>query len=197
MRVRPCVLRRDASRGDSSDRETSMTLYILTRHSRPSAGLGRWSYAALVVRPLSHGWYPRPTLPPLTIYRPCYAERERGGRERENDKELSVSLSAYNRSEFTRGTRSIRLGQVVLHEKTRVCTATSTWTIVRLGYRDQALPVFEHCKVHARVSQSERSFNRPASGEGAANVKIKDILEPLTFMTNRFTNFRELDFLFH
>jgi len=28
-----------------------MTLYILTRHSRPPAGSGRWSYAALVVLP--------------------------------------------------------------------------------------------------------------------------------------------------
>lgn len=47
--------------------------------------------------------------------------RARAQRDRENDKELSVSLSAYNRSEFTRETRSSRLGQVVLHEKTRVC----------------------------------------------------------------------------
>lgn len=73
----------------------------------------------------------------------------RRGRDRETERPTKNFLYHYQRTT----TRSLlakletRLGQVALHEKTRVCTATSTWTTIGLGFRDQTLPVFEYCKM--------------------------------------------------
>lgn len=90
---------------------------------------------------------------------PC----ESAQRDRENDKKLSVSLSAlgiYSRnSKHPTWSSSTSWGNASLHSDIHLDHRT-----LGLGYRGyQALPVFEHCKMasaHRGEPQSERSFNR-------------------------------------
>lgn len=84
-------------------------------------------------------------LPPLTIYRPCYAERERGETER-TTKNFLYHYQPTN-SEFTRETRS-----------TPTWSSSTSWenaslhSDVHLDYRrtylscNRVLLVFKHCK---------------------------------------------------
>jgi len=79
-----------------------------------------------------------------------------------------------HRGEFSR-TPSTRLGQVVLHEKTRVCTAipgTSPidWSTATIGSGITAFWTSwnDEC---AKVNRNERSFNRPI--EWAVNAKSR------------------------
>jgi len=128
MRMHLCVLRRDASRRDSSDRETSMTLYILTRHSRPSAGLGRWSYRSCHLPFLTRLI---PMASPSAFRRWRYIGRvmpsESAERRRERQRNFLYHYQRTTARSLLAKLEALRLGQVGLHEKRRVYTATSTW----------------------------------------------------------------------
>lgn len=139
--------------GDSSDRETSMTLYILTRHSRPPAGPGRRSYPALS----APSTLPRSRLIPSAspsvarkIYRPCIMPNTRVRRTAKNFLYHYLPFALWGagggRSEgFSRTRKRVRLGGVVLHGKMRVCTRMAR-TASGLECRDRGLPVFNVVK---------------------------------------------------